>query len=271
MSRNERILLTGAAGLLGGILTKSLQRDFDLILTDIRAPKENDSRTFIKADVTNLDAMRAACRGIDLVVHFAADPRTDAPWESLLPNNIMGTYNVFQAASEAGCRRIVFASSVNTVLGYPPDIPVSAHMPVRPPNLYGASKVWGETLARYYSDSANISCICLRIGWVKDPHNLGIAPGDPNLNLVITYRDLVKLILASIEAPTNLRFGVFHGISNNRYRQFDISEARRVLGFEPIDDAFALAEAASPGQKSLGWYQLLSRLKKKIASRSGRI
>jgi len=262
MRPRPRVLITGATGGVGELLTERLQNSYDLALTDIRIPKPTPTLPFVEADVASLESMRAACQGIDVVVHLAADPRPDAPWESLLPNNIIGTYNVFQAAHEAGCSRIIFASSVNTVLGYSPDVPVSANLPVRPPNLYGATKVWGETLARYYSDSSNISCVCLRIGWVKDPHNLGLPPGDPRLHFVITHGDLVKLIVASIEAPSNLGFGVFHGISNNRHRQFDIGEARRILGFEPTDDAFALAEATSLRPKPRGWNQLVSWLRK---------
>ena len=59
---------------------------------------------------------------------------------------------------------------------------------------------------------------------------------------MLTYEDLVRLVVASIEAPNDLRFGVFHGVSNNRWKRLDISEARALLGYEPQDDAFALAE-----------------------------
>lgn len=266
MSPGAKILITGAAGEVGRVLTESLQDQYDLVLTDRRQPAALPSLPFLEADITSLETMRTACRGIDVVVHLAADPRIDAPWESLLPNNVVGTYNIFQASQEAGCRRMIFASSINAVCGYPLEVPVSTNMPVRPPNLYGASKVWGEALARFYADTTRLSCICLRFGWIKDANNLSLPPDDIGLQHVLTYGDLVRLVVASIEAPAELRFGVFHGISNNRHRQFDISEAYTVLGYEPKDDAFTLAGSATTGEKHFDWRRIVAWLKQQTSS-----
>lgn len=270
MSPGTKMLITGAAGEIGQMLTQSLRDTYDLVLTDRQPPATPSALPFLEADITDLEAMRTVCRGIDMVVHLAADRRTDAPWESLLPNNIIGTYNIFQAAQEAGCRRLLFASSVNTTLGYLVEVPVSAAMPVRPPNLYGASKVWGEALARFYADTTQLSCICLRFGWVKDGHNFPLPPHDTNLHLVLTYNDLVRLVIASIKAPAELRFGIFYGLSNNRLKQFDISEASTILGYEPKDDAFVLAEAATTAQPQAQWPQVFAWLKRQLPFRKKR-
>ena len=166
MSNPQKVLITGAAGEIGSILTLELTKRYHVVLTDMREPAAQP-HPFIEADITDLKAMQAICKGVDTVIHLAADSSDNAPWESLLPNNIVGTYNVFQAAHEARCRRVIFASSGHTVSGYPIDTQVHPNMPVRPANLYGATKVWGEALARFYADQKGLSCICLRFGWVQ--------------------------------------------------------------------------------------------------------
>lgn len=246
MSTQRTVLITGAAGRIGSFLTRQLHGRYDFTLTDIRQPDETLEYPFTPADIADLDAMRRVCSGVDTVVHLAADPGTEAPWESLLPRNIVGVYNIFQAAHEAGCRRVVFASSVNAVSGYPPEVQVHTNMPVRPPNLYGATKVWGEAVARFYADQRGLSAICLRFGWVARRDSLNLSQDPVDLAIGLTLEDLARLIVASIEAPDDVRFGVFHGLSNNRWNRLDISDARAVLGYEPQDDAFVLAGLLPP-------------------------
>lgn len=239
----RKVLITGAAGRIGSFITAHLAERYDFVLSDIRKPADTHNFPFVEADITDLEAMRALCRqGIDTVVHLAADPRTGASWESLLPNNIMGVYNIFQAAHEAGCRRVIFASSINAVSGYPAEVQVHTNMPVRPPNLYGASKAWGEAVARFYADQKNLSAICLRFGWVVSRDDKNIQLNHRFIDIALTYHDLAKLVAASIDTADELRFGIFHGVSNNRWKRLDISDARTLLGYEPEDDSFALAE-----------------------------
>jgi nucleoside-diphosphate-sugar epimerase len=237
----RKVLLTGAAGRVGSFLTSHLTDQYDFVLTDIQRPADSHGFPFTEADITDLEAMQALCRGIDTVVHLAADPRMHATWESLLPNNLVGVYHIFEAAQQAGCRRVIFASSVNAVFGYPAELQVQTDMPVRPLNLYGASKAWGEAVACFYADQKNISAICLRFGWVVERESKHIRLDHPYLDIALTYHDLARLVAASIDAPDELRFGVFHGVSNNRWKRLDISDARRLLGYEPEDDAFAIA------------------------------
>jgi nucleoside-diphosphate-sugar epimerase len=235
-----RVLITGAAGRIGSFLTRHLANQYDFVLTDVRPPADACGFPFIAADISDLDAMRALCSDIDTVVHLAADPSTAAPWESLLPRNIVGVQNIFQAAHEAGCRRVIFASSVNAVAGYPREVQVHTDMPVRPLNLYGASKAWGEAVACFYADQRGLSAICLRFGWVvaRDSNHLRL--DHPLLDMALTYEDLARLVVGSIQAPDDLRFAIFHGVSNNRWKRLDISDARAILGYTPEDDAFAL-------------------------------
>ncbi len=241
-----RVLLTGAAGNLGGLVIQHLAKRYDWILTDLHPPRNTQGLPFIPADITEIDTLRPLCKQVDTIVHLAGDPRPEAAWESLLSKNLIGVYNVFQAASEANCRRVIFASSSFVVDGYPQNIPVPSDAPPNPLTLYGASKAWGEAAAAFYANQKNLSCICLRLGWVIHRDNPGMVPGAPHLDVVLTPEDLIRLIIASLEAPNGLRFGIFNGISNNLLKRLDISSARKVLKYEPQDDAFELAQRNYP-------------------------
>jgi nucleoside-diphosphate-sugar epimerase len=239
MSRT--VLITGAAGRIGSFITGKWVQRYDLILTDIRRPAETYGFPYQEANLADFAAMRQLCNGVDTVVHLGADPSMEAVWESVLPNNLIGAYNVFQSALEAGCRRIIFASSVNAVFGYPHDVQVTTNLPVRPPNLYGASKAWGEALASYYGTQTDLSAICLRFGWVVDRHSSQIRVEHPYIDIALTYDDLTLLVAAAIEASDDIDYRVYHGVSNNRWKRLDISDARAEIGYAPKDDAFELA------------------------------
>lgn len=240
----RKLLLTGAAGRIGSFLTEHLldylEGDYTLVLSDVKEPSERHGFPFQQADISDIEAMRTLCQGVDTVLHLAADPSPRAAWDSLLPNNIIGVYTVFQAAYENQCRRVIFASSVNAVSGYPAEIQVTTSMPVRPPNLYGATKVWGEAVARFYADQMGLSAICLRFGGVSPRSRVEGLPADAaNLDIILTLDDLTRLVAAAIE--TDRQFGIYHGVSDNRYKRLDISDARDELAYEPQDDAFKLA------------------------------
>jgi nucleoside-diphosphate-sugar epimerase len=240
--RKLRVLLTGAAGYIGGLVVSHLSDSYEWILTDRKPPADARGLPFRPADIADLDALRPLCRGMDAVLHLAATPDMNAAWEELLPSNIVGTYNILQAAAEAGCRRVVFASSIHVVDGNEGDAVSTPGAPVAPLTLYGASKAWGEAAAAFFARQKGLSVLCLRIGWVTPRDGPHIVPGMKNLEDVITHEDLIRLIAAALDAPGEVRFGIFYGVSDNRPNRYDIRNARERLGYEPQDDAFVLAE-----------------------------
>ena len=248
----RRVLITGAAGEVGRLLADHLRDDYELVLTDRQPPPEHDDSSFVAADIGDFDSVYAVSHAIDTVVHLAAETHPDAPWEKLLSPNIVGLYNVLEAAHRQKCRRVIFASSINAVAGYPGEMQVHTSQPVRPYNLYGATKAWGEAASCFYADQRGLSVLCLRFGWVRSPDSADLRPGHPYLPFVLTYDDLIRLIRAAIEAPATLRFGIFHGVSNNRWKRLDISDTRAVLGYEPQDDAFELAEEYARSHQGAG-------------------
>ena len=253
----RRLLLTGAAGKIGTHLRHALRDRYAWVLTDQNEMGKTSGQPFYQADMTDLVAINKLCEGIDTVVHCAASSQITSAWDDVLPNNIIGLYNILQATMTARCRRVILASSYHVVFGYPPVQPVQPTWPAYPVNLYGASKVWAEALAVVFAGQGQLSVLCLRLGVVSAAD--GLCSSQPNLAAVITYGDLTRLVVAAIEAPSTVMYGCFPGLSDNRHKRLDISESVRVLGYAPQDDAFALALA---NQRS--WCRWRSSIQKKL-------
>ena len=235
MADKMKVLVTGAAGLVGGHLRTHWGDRYRLRLADIQPVEDLAAHEeFMEMDITDYDAFLAACQGVDAVVHLAADPSMEAEfYRTLLPLNIIGCYNGFEAAREAGCKRIVFASSINAILGYGREGgPVRWDAPVYPVNVYGATKCFGEALGRVYAHQHGLSCIMVRIGgaaWQQGPDGDPVRP-----EAGITARDQAQLFARCLEAPAGVDFKIVHGTSNHTQQWMDL-EVSRELGYEPED------------------------------------
>lgn len=238
------VLLTGAAGRIGRAFWQATSDRFAFRLADREVGSLTEARghQVVPLDVSDLDACRRACQGIETVVHLAADPSPEADfYQSLLANNIVGTYNVFAAAAGAGCQRVVFASSGHAVGGYPPDVQPDAASPIRPANMYGASKCFGEATAACFA-TGGLSVISIRIGWYEPASDvLQGEDGDRVASAYVSARDLNQLLTRCIEAP-GIDFAIVYGISNNRFKRFDLSSTMALLDYAPLDDGFRLLD-----------------------------
>jgi len=250
LADKKRVLVTGMAGQIGGIIRRQLGDRYALSGLD-RVQVDDVPSTV--ADISNYDGIRPAFEGVDVVVHLGADPSPRGPWESILDNNIIGTRNVFEAARDAGVKRVVFASS-NHVVGYYPlkqdpykaaydgrlseirrPFPALTTELIRPDSYYGVSKAFGEALGSYFHDAHGLSVICLRIGWVMTPDDPTFSP--PSLSLWLSHRDAAQLIQKSIDAPSSVGFTVVNGESDNALSIWDIETTGNVLGYQPQDGA----------------------------------
>ncbi|MBX3050274.1 MAG: NAD(P)-dependent oxidoreductase [Caldilineaceae bacterium] len=235
----RKVLVTGAAGRIGSAFRAYAADRYDLRLADRRmegltAPPVGE---VVPLEIADLDACRAVCQGVDAVLHLAADPspRSDF-YESFLDNNVKGVYNIFEAAREAGCRRVVYASSVHAIEGYPLDEQARTDGAVRPSNMYGACKVFGEATAHVYALNHGLSSIAVRIGSFE--HNQAqFGVNSRNLSTFVSARDLCQLFVRCIEAE-NVQFAIVHGVSDNRFKRMDLSTTRQTVGYQPQDDAF---------------------------------
>ena len=238
--QRRKVLVTGAAGNIGSDFAEHANKKYDLRLmvlgNEERIHQIKACGEMVVADLANLDRLKEICRGIDTVLHLAANADASAPWNDLLQNNIVGTYNVMVAAKAAGCRRVIFASSIHAVSGYPPDVQVKTSEPVNPGDLYGVSKCFGEALGRYMAEREGLSVIALRIGGFGPPEHVAKEGGHTMLDLFVSKRDLRQLVEKCIDVE-NLRWAVFHAVSNNRFKRLDISDARELVGYHPQDDA----------------------------------
>lgn len=244
----RNVLITGAAGKIGQLAARGLGEQYDLVLTDCRPLPEPGRWPFTLADLADLEPLCALCEGVDTVLHLGAVSDAHADWDALLPSNVIGVYNILEAAHRAGCARVILASSIMAVDGYPQDQCIPADWPVRPLNLYGATKAWGEAVGRFYADQRGLSVLCLRLGWVTPANARNLLPGHRYLTAALVHQDLLRLLDAALSAPADLRFGIFHGISNNRVKRLDIAETCRVLGYAPQEDAIALARRNWPAR-----------------------
>src|SRR5690606_27544898 len=147
------------------------------------------------------------------------------------------TYNVFVAAKAAGCRRVVFASSIHAVSGYPADFQPRADDAINPGDLYGVSKCFGEAMGRYMAEQQDLSTIVVRIGAVQPPENIAVPDRLGFADAWVSPRDLRQLLERCIAAE-GIRFAIVHGFSDNRFKRLDLRDTRRLLGYRPRDDFF---------------------------------
>ncbi|MGI4788202.1 MAG: NAD-dependent epimerase/dehydratase family protein [Janthinobacterium lividum] len=241
-TKTRRVLVTGAAGGIGSYFAEQAHARYDLRLM-VRGDEEKISDIdpwgeVVQANLADLDRLKEVCVGVDTVVHLAGNPSGGALWQDLLETNIIGTYNVFAAAKAAGVRRVIYASSIHAVSGYPADVQVKADDPVNPGDLYGVSKCFGEALARYMAEKEGVSAIAVRIGAFQSPEAVQDQNGLDWLDDFVSKRDLVHLIEQCIDTD-NLPFAILHGLSDNRFKRLDISQARKLVGYAPQDDAMA--------------------------------
>ena len=252
MAEKKKVLLTGAAGRIATHLRERLGDKYVLSGTD-RVPASGIESAV--ADLTDFDAILPTMEGKDVVVHLAAEPRhtPDIWWDVLLPDNIVATANVFEAARRGGVGRVVFFSSMHVVGMYerdepwssiaagnygdldPAAVPLVTHdMPVRPDGPYAASKIFGESLGRYYAEEYGMTVVCIRLGTMGGDDR----PGTDARSYVswLSRRDLATMVERCIEVE-GLGYDIFYGASANTWKIYDTPRAWSVLGYEPRDNA----------------------------------
>ena len=251
----RRILVTGAEGVIGTAVREHLAERYELVSLTL-TPQEFPSHV---ADISNLDAIRPAFENVDAVVHLAASPAIETPWDDVLRNNIVGTYNVFEAAREARVARVVFASSNHAVGMYELDGAPGLYdvddgrsydhkAEIRPDSLYGVSKAYGEALGRMYVERHGLRVFCLRIGAVRANDDPTAPTANPLIDLDseglrnrlravwLSQRDCAELIARCLDVE-DVSWAIVYGVSGNPRRFWDLAHARELLGWEPQDAA----------------------------------
>lgn len=235
MTAQKPLLLTGAAGVLGRWLRPRLiDCHGTLLSSDIADPGEiQPNERFIHCDLADRAAVDALVAQASAILHFGG-VSTEHPFDTILPANIVGTYNVFEAARRHNVRRIVYASSNHVIGFHPAGHRLDADSPTRPDGYYGVSKAFGENLASLYVDKHGFDVACLRIGSCIP------TPNDPrHLSTWLSYDDLLALIEACLAAP-KLGFTILYGASANARTWWDNGKAGHIA-YQPHDNAETLA------------------------------
>ncbi len=261
MADKKHVLVTGLSGLVGTALRSDFEDRYELSsLSRYGTDGMDDSHNF-KGNIAELDTIIPAFEGQHTVVHLAADRSANANWESALRNNFVGVYNVYEAAKRTGVKRVVFGSSQHAIGGFYQDEPyktilagkfdqvkrpfklIDETVPIRPDGYYGASKAYAEGLGSYYSEFHGISSINIRIGWTISNDNPTSNGG--GLAMWLSHRDTAQIHVKAVDAPDLLMYTVVFAMSNNYWNIFSLEKARKVLGYEPQDDAGKVLDPTS--------------------------
>jgi uronate dehydrogenase len=241
--RFRRLLLTGAAGALGRMLRPRMKRYCELLrVSDIAAMEPaGEGEEVVVAPLEDEAAMYALLEGVDAVLHFGG-VSIEKPFSTVLPANIVGAYNLYEAARRRGTKRIVFASSNHVTGFYGQGETIPAHVVPRPDSHYGLSKAFGENLAQFYFDRHGLETVSLRIGsCLPEPQDRR------HVSSWISHDDMERLLVAALSAPV-VGHSIVYGCSDNRTSWWDNRQGRHV-GYRPQDSSEpwrASIEAAQP-------------------------
>lgn len=234
-----KVLMTGAAGLIGSRVRPLLRHRFDLRAVDIKPVEdEADSRV---ADITKLSEVKPLMEGVEAVIHLAIASQRDFRDqpdlfdEAQLDVNVKGTFNVLEAARRAKVRRVVCASSVMVTWGYDVRTYVNLKDPPRPTCLYAATKYFVEILGELYARQHNLPVICWRIGQPADHTQSDIKSRSYILDkgVLISFVDIANGLAIAVENES-VHFGVYNLVSDNADCYCETTRARHDLGYEPV-------------------------------------
>jgi len=230
----KTLLITGAAGDVGTHLRRELAGQYALRLSDIKPIKKLAAgEKSMPGDIARLSDMLRVTKGVDAIMHLGGFA-VEGPWSEILRANIVGCYNLFEAAHRNGVKRVLFATSNHAMGFYRRDQKIDHRMYPKPDSRYGLSKVFGEQLGSLYSDKYGMQVFCIRIG------NVNPVPVDKRrLSLWLSPRDLAQLVKIGVDHP-DIRFEIVYGVSGNKRSWYDNSNAER-LGYKPQDDSESYA------------------------------
>jgi uronate dehydrogenase len=249
----QRILVTGSAGRVGRAAVGGLTaRGHTVVGFDVRPTPGLPPDRSVVAGLADVQTLREAARGVDCVIHLAATP-DDAQFprgappndgdnflSELVPNNVVGPYQVMEVVRSLGVPRVILASTGQVIDGHLRDgrIPVTPDSPPRPRYLYACTKVFLEALGQVYARQHSITVLAVRLGWCpRDAAQVAeIAASELGQDVFFSPGDVGRFFAAAVEAPELPPFGVVYANSRPSHQvRYDLTETKRLLGWEPQD------------------------------------
>jgi nucleoside-diphosphate-sugar epimerase len=251
MPSSPRILVTGSAGRVGRAAVKELvARGHEVVGFDIRPTPRLPPERSVVAGLADVEALREAANGVRCLIHLAATP-DDARFprgappddgdnflDKLVPNNIVGPYQILETARTLGIPRVVLASTGQVIDGHlrAGDFPVTPESAPRPRYLYACTKVFLESLGQVYSKWHGITVLAVRLGWCpRDPGQVKeIAAGELFQDVYLSPGDAGRFFAAAVETAELPPFAIVYATSRFTHQlRYDLSETRRFLGWQP--------------------------------------
>lgn len=244
----KRVLITGLTGKrLNSIgpsfleeYSKRYSKLYDLTVGINKTPLSGYKT--VKIDLSDLNSLVETFKGFDVVVNLAGNSNEKTSnFNDLIEPNIIGTYNVLEAAKLAGVKRVIMASSIHSIRGYPFGSNVGMNDAPKPLNYYGATKAFIESMCHVYSQY--LSCFAIRIGAYISDEALKIAcPSRSNFDYILSQRDFAQLVYKAIIASESLKYAVLAGSSNNKNNYMNIEETANLIEYNPEDDGYEMCK-----------------------------
>lgn len=221
-----KILVTGAAGRIGMVLVEGLKARHSIRGFDRSPMPQLDDH--IVGENTDQSALCKAAEGVDAIIHLSGNPSGAASWDDILQSNIVGTYNLFEAARINGIRRVAFASRAGLLSPYPENMTRTVDLPTRPESYYSVSKAFGESLGYMYSAQYGMGVVCVRIGNFITERDL---PEHPHH---LSHGDMVQVFEKAVTHP-GISFEIVFGVSDSSWPLYDLDHGRETISFYPKD------------------------------------
>jgi nucleoside-diphosphate-sugar epimerase len=239
---SKQVLVTGAAGTIGKVAVRALQarghrvRGFDRVA-------HPDLADQVVGSLTDADAVRRAVAGCQAIIHLAATPDEADFIGNLVPNNVVGPYQVLEAALAAKVERVVLASTIR--VGFMHDWTrgtVHVGDGLAPHDLYSWTKAAGEVMGELYARKHGMTVLAARFGWVVRSADevKALTNNAWHSGILLTQDDAGRYVTACVENelkfPAPHRFAAMFITSRPMAQTaVDLDEARRVTGYEPQD------------------------------------
>lgn len=246
MVGKKKVLITGLTGRIGKSFleeySKKYKDKYDLTVGINKTPLSGYET--VKINLSSLDELTKVFSGFDVVVNLAGVSNEKNPnFMEFVEPNLIGTYNILEASKRANVKRVVMASSVHAVRGYPLGKSFEMSLASKPLNYYGATKVFIESMCHVYAHSYGLNCFAIRIGaYISDEALKTACPTRNNFGYILSQRDFAQLIYKCIIANDDVKFGILAGTSNNKNLYMDLEETKKLVGYEPVDDGYEMCK-----------------------------